>query len=416
LTGGHWSGRLKSLAAVLTFAVLGAACSDNGGEGGSARTSPGDRETTVDSATTAPTTTAPPLYPGYRSEVYTDPANWICRADTTDVCDSGLDATSVATDGTLTVEAWTPAAEPPIDCFYVYPTVSSDPGPISDRIPAAGQEINVVVNQAARLSSACRVFAPSYRQSTLTALTGAVPRDPTARDVAYADVLDAFKQYEANDSAGRGVVLIGHSQGAGLLNRLIREEVDPSPAARDRLVAAYLAGATVRVPSGADVGGDFTNVPACRAADQVGCVLSWASFRSTAPPPPDSLFGRPRRVEGQPAPDGRALCTNPADLSGASADTRPYFLASGRQWVDPSAGTIATPFAALPGLISAKCVEAGEFDYLAITVNGDPADPRADDIGGDLTPQWGLHLQDINLLMGDIVDLVEQQAAAYAAR
>ncbi len=412
--GDHRFGRLTSLAAVLAIAVLAVACSDDGDDSASRAT--GDTSQAADSATPAPATTAPPLYPGYRSPVYADAANWICRSDTTDVCDSGQDATSIATDGTLTVEPWKPAADPPIDCFYVYPTISSDPGPISDRIPAESQEINVVINQAARLSSVCRVFAPIYRQSTLTALTGAVARDPAAPDIAYGDVLDAFKQYEANDSAGRGVVLIGHSQGAGLLNRLIREEIDPSPAARDRLVSAYLAGSTVRVPAGADLGGDFVNVAACRAADQVGCVLSWASFRATAPPPPDSLFGRPRSRDGQPRPEGRALCTNPADLSSAPADTRLYVLASGRQWVDPSAGPITTPFATLPGLISAKCVEAGEFDYLEITVNGDPSDPRADDIGGDLTPQWGLHLQDVNLLMGDIVDLVEQQSAAYSAR
>jgi hypothetical protein len=46
-------------------------------------------------------------------------------------------------------------------------------------------------------------------------------------------------------------------------------------------------------------------------------------------------------------------------------------------------------------------------------VKGDPADPRADDIGGDLTPDWGLHLLDISLVMGDMVDLVGHQADAF---
>ena len=54
-------------------------------------------------------------------------------------------------------------------------------------------------------------------------------------------------------------------------------------------------------------------------------------------------------------------------------------------------------------------------DYLSVHVNADPTDGRADDIGGDLTPEWGLHLVDVNLVMGDIVDLVASQAAAYAA-
>jgi hypothetical protein len=38
--------------------------------------------------------------------------------------------------------------------------------------------------------------------------------------------------------------------------------------------------------------------------------------------------------------------------------------------------------------------------YLALVVHGDPADPRTDDIGGDLTPDWGKHLIDANVAMG----------------
>jgi len=49
-------------------------------------------------------------------------------------------------------------------------------------------------------------------------------------------------------------------------------------------------------------------------------------------------------------------------------------------------------------------------------VLADPADPRADDIGGDLTPEWGLHLVDVHLTMGDLVALTRSQAAAYTAR
>ncbi|MGH2475647.1 MAG: hypothetical protein ACRDIL_10315 [Candidatus Limnocylindrales bacterium] len=35
------------------------------------------------------------------------------------------------------------------------------------------------------------------------------------------------------------------------------------------------------------------------------------------------------------------------------------------------------------------------------------------DIGGDLTPEWGLHLIDVSTVMGDIVERIEDQAAAY---
>ena len=69
----------------------------------------------------------------------------------------------------------------------------------------------------------------------------------------------------------------------------------------------------------------------------------------------------------------------------------------------------------MPGLVTGKCVSDGGFDYLEVTVHGDPSDPRADDIAGDLTPEWGLHLVDVNLVMGDILHLVQQQTKAYEA-
>ena len=68
-----------------------------------------------------------------------------------------------------------------------------------------------------------------------------------------------------------------------------------------------------------------------------------------------------------------------------------------------------------PGLVTGECVSRDGFDYLEITVHGDPSDPRRDDIGGDLTPAWGLHLQDVNLVMGDIVTLVGKQATAWTS-
>ncbi len=52
-------------------------------------------------------------------------------------------------------------------------------------------------------------------------------------------------------------------------------------------------------------------------------------------------------------------------------------------------------------------------------MNGDPADPRADDIAGDVVmmgqadPNWGLHLVDVNIAQGDLIALVAAQAAAW---
>lgn len=362
-------------------------------------------------------------YPGYRSEIYADPASWVCRPDSDDACDHELDTTVVAENGDVAVEAWTPASDPAIDCFYLYPTISTDPGGNSDLIPGVDQEIFVARQQAARLGSTCRVFAPVYRSITLTALTAALVGAPIPTDsaLADADILDAWKHYIANDNDGRGVILIGHSQGAGRLITLIRTAIDPDPDLRDRLVSAILLGTSFQVPEGADVGGHFTNIPLCHTGADIGCVISYASFRASAPPPDNSRFGRSLQA------GWKAACVNPAQLANGTDELHPYFPTDGKAlpifqvpvppaWIDPSLEVpITTSFVTLPRMLTAACREDNGFSYLAITVNGEPNDARIDNIGGDLSPDWGLHLVDANVAMGDLVTIAASQSAAYQA-
>ena len=83
-------------------------------------------------------------------------------------------------------------------------------------------------------------------------------------------------------------------------------------------------------------------------------------------------------------------------------------------FADPArTSDITTPWVTYPDLLEAECVTQGDLTYLSLTVNGDPADPRTDDIEGDLPGGWGLHIVDANIAMGDIEALVASQAAAY---
>jgi hypothetical protein len=364
----------------------------------------------------------PNPYPGYRSAIYADRAHWVCRGDTDDVCDHDLDATSVKANGKTRTEPWHEAKHPKFDCFYVYPTISSDPGGNSDLVPGAGEELFVVRQQAARLGATCRVFAAVYRQITLTALIallgGMAPAtDPT---LAYGDVGDAWKHYIANDNQGRGVLLIGHSQGAGHLVSLIKNEIDPNPDLRARLVSAILLGTSLQVPEGQDVGGDFANIPLCHTPHDTGCAISYASFRATAPPPANSFFGRSQR------PGWKAACTNPASLRGGKGWLHPFLPTDGVSlpiitvprpaWVEPEKRAITDPFVTLPRFVEAECAETNGFVYLALRPHGNPADPRIDDIGGDLTPEWGLHLVDANIAMGDLLAIAQSQGRAWRAK
>ena len=63
---------------------------------------------------------------------YANPDVWLCRPGRQEACSAPQDATIIAANGKLTREAFHPAKNPPIDCFYVYPTVSNEPGGNSD--------------------------------------------------------------------------------------------------------------------------------------------------------------------------------------------------------------------------------------------------------------------------------------------
>ena len=346
---------------------------------------------------------------------YSDGSSWLCRPGREDACAIDLTTTVVQADGSLSRESWSRSSSAPIDCFYVYPTVSTDPTPNSDMEPNEA-ELRVVAQQFARFGSVCRPFAPSYRQVTLAGLQRMLAGGGTpnlAQGIAYDDVRDAFQHYLENDNDGRGFVLVGHSQGSFILTELIRQEIDGKPL-QSQLVSTILLGATVTVAEGRDTGGSFSSLPLCRSASQTGCVITYVSFRETAPPPANTLFGRATE------PGQTAACTNPAALGGGSAPLRSHHAAAGSiigggqpaSWVEGAA--IETPFVSTPGLLTAECATNEHATYLSVSVHGDPSDPRADNIGGDLTPQWGLHLVDVSIAMGDLVEIVRQQGAAWS--
>ncbi len=341
---------------------------------------------------------------------------WLCRPGMTDdPCTASLTTTVVGAGGKTTVQPARPSTNPPIDCFYVYPTVSQQPTVNANlRIDAA--ETAVARAQASRFSEDCRVYAPMYRQITLQALAHPTEITPSALQVAYAGVLAAWRDYLAHDNRGRGVVVIGHSQGASMLIQLLRSQVDPYPAVRQRLVSAIILGGNVTVPIGKTVGGSFRHIPACRSASQVGCVVAYSSFGQT--PPADSLFGRPgvgvSSLSGSTATAGlQVLCVNPAAPGGTGA-LRPYFpsssTASGLGTQAAGAPTASTPWVAYPGLYRGRCEYQDGASWLQVTAG--PADGRPV-VTESLGPTWGLHLVDVNIALGNLVAMVRDQAVAY---
>jgi hypothetical protein len=362
---------------------------------------------------------------------YARAETWLCKPGKAgDACAVDMTATVIKANGAMSVEAFQADPRAAVDCFYVYPTVSNDKGVVSDMV-AGPEELNVVRAQLARLGSKCRIFAPLYRQFTLTALRAAsagtpMPgsADPAVRQVGYNDVLDAWNHYLAHDNKGRGVVLVGHSQGSGVLARMIAAEIDGKPVQK-QIISAMLLGTSLGVDKGKDTG-TFKSIPTCKSAGQTSCVIAYATFRDTVPPPANTRFGRVAN------PAMEAVCTNPAALGGGKGELKAYLSNTAAEIADSSAAPPAwvkgqpnpkTPFVALPGLLTGECVSKGGYNYLEAHVNADPADPRADTIAGDvvgpggqIAADWGLHLIDANIAMGNLVDLVGSQGKAWLAR
>ena len=308
--------------------------------------------------------------------------------------------------GARTPQPFHAAANPPIDCFYVYPTVSREPSDLADMQETA--EITSVVRaQAARFTSKCRLYAPIYRQMTLAGLRRALKPGaaPISWQTTYEDVRAAWRSYLKHDNHGRGVILIGHSQGSLMLTRLIAEEIDGKPA-QALLVSAMLAGdPAMTVAANSDRGGSFKSIPLCHRASQTGCAMAWSTYLDTDASSP-RFFGR------NPGPGLQAVCVNPAAPQGGRAALKGYL----RKPAIAPAGD--PPYIETVAQATGACASDAQGSVLRLHVQ---EGPYADQFRAFLArlpapPGWGLHNLDIGAVQGNMLDLMESETAAWIAK
>ena len=348
---------------------------------------------------------------GIAAPDYAKAESWLCLPGRTDICATPLKTTALNPNGYGSTGPSIVAKDAGVDCFVVYPTVSRDGGMNSDLSPGDGEEKAAMVSQFARFSGACRIYAPVYRQMTLAAVTAAAAGADVSKPaiLAYSDVRSAWKQFLAKHNKGRPYVLLGHSQGALMLQQLIANEIEGKPeAARMRL--AIIPGFNLLVPQGKLVGGTLKQTPICSRPGQTGCVLTWVSFREKNNPPAGAIFGVADK------PGMTVACTNPA-RPGATGwveldsywNTRSTLPVPGGPISWSTEGAPPTPFVRTEGLVSAKCVSDGPRGFLSIRTNADPSDKRTDRVGGEVgvmgmfIPGWGMHLADMSAPMGDLI-------------
>jgi hypothetical protein len=337
---------------------------------------------------------------------------WLCKPGLKpDPCTPGLSTTVYSpTLSRLRVTHPKSAKHPLFDCFYVYPTVSDQPTTLSNR-QIDPEQRSIALYQAARYSQHCRVFAPMYRQVTLSALDSGYTVSPADLKIPFADVTAAFKLYLHKYNHGRPFVLIGHSQGSFVLELMIRKLIDRDRSLRARMLSAIVLGGNVLVKNGSDVGGTFKHIPACRTISDLGCVIAFSSFDQ--PVPSNSLFGRTT------VPGEHVLCVNPVALQGRSRVIDPILpsapfapgtlIAGGLQLVGITQPRPPTVWSALPGSYAARCSGAGGAHVLQVTALHGAQVPKPSP-----DPSWGLHLIDANVELGNLVSVVNAQANNWA--
>jgi len=344
--------------------------------------------------------------------------SWICLPGRTDTCSTPLATTALNPNGYGSTGQSSVAKDAPIDCFYVYPTVSRDQAMNSDL--DVSEEKGAAQSQFARFASVCRTFAPIYRQMTLAAVAAysAGANIDEAGKIAYGDVLAAWRNYLATKNNGRPFVLIGHSQGSLMIQRLIAEQIENNPAVAARMKLAIIPGFDVLVPQGRLVGGTFKKTPLCNRVGETGCVMSWTSFRVNNVPPDGAIFG----IAEQP---GMTVgCVNPARPGATDwvpLDSYWYSRSSlpipGGPINWSSEGPPPSPYLRTEGLVSAKCINDGQRGYLWIRTNHKPGEKWTDRIGGEVgvlgmfLPAWGMHLADMSEAQGDLIRTVADIAA-----
>jgi DUF3089 family protein len=380
---------------------------------------------------------------------YSDPNLWVCRPGTdSNPCygDKGeLDATELLPDGGRQVHKHQRAQSPKFDCFYVYPTVYLTANGSQTNLSDDTYVLDALMAQGARMSELCEVYAPLYRQVEFTpasttpapAADAGSPADGSTTDgssdggasavpeggaagllggpaaaLALSDVRGAFKYYLDHFNNGRKFVLMGHSQGSGMLMGMMQMDVDTVPAVRSQMISALLLGGGATVAAGQKVGGTFMNIPTCSSPGETGCIVAYSSFDVMSPPGANTLFGRA----------GAGLqtdCTEPGALAGEDSGvyTGSYFpVHIANPLLRPTSPTpdASTPFLLYRDAFQGQCINDGGLSYLQITSLLQASDPRgippyvstsAEAIG------FGLHLVDWNLPMDELIGIVSQQAA-----
>lgn len=339
---------------------------------------------------------------------------WICKpGQADDLCAGTIDGATLPPPGeTAEPLGNTRPEDPPVDCFYLYPTQSEQATPNSDL--AKDPPIRrVVVQQARMFSTVCDVYAPMYRQVTYN---GSQVSYNEQVETAYQSAKSGFEDFLDNYNGDRGFIMIGHSQGAAHTARLIDEIVDGNRKVRKRFVGAIAPGANISVPIGEAVGGLFDNVPACTGVGEYGCVTAYSTYNDV--PGPTAEFSRldfGYWIYPEPRPDAsryEAMCVDPARLDGGDGTLLPLANMDYLTGVPPA--ETAAPWISEPDYYRVECKRQDGAHWLNLGKVGLPGDARPD-IGALVASGSNYHVPEVNLAEGNLLRIAQLQTDGFEA-
>ncbi len=291
------------------------------------------------------------------------------------------------------------APKPAADVFYVIPTTYIEKAHWNAPLANPGaRDLQAVFlrNQASAFNAVGSIWSPRYRQATFGAFLSQNANGAQAINLAYTDVQASFDAFLRLRDPARPVLLVGHSQGALHVLRLLKDRVAGRPV-QNKLVAAYIIGWPVSVE------GDLAplGLDACQTPSAVGCVISWLSFGPEA-----DLVATAKQFTPVPTLSGKSrvgtkqLCVNPLNFW-AATDPVDKQLNLGAL---PFSAT-GKPIAALkPQLVGAQCDPSG---FLLLSPPpGDPFD--AQKMPGD-----NYHVYDMSLFWANIRANAEMRVENY---
>lgn len=172
------------------------------------------------------------------------------------------------------------------DVFFLHPTTYFRPNnwnyDFKHNQATEMVDLSIIPMQSSVFNGCCRIFAPRYRQATFHSFLKGNDNSRKALELAYEDVLDAFKYYLEYENNGRPFFIGSHSQGTCHSIRLLEEFVDGHECF-SRMVAAYCIG--FQFPIEKFEKGRFKNIRMATSAIDTGCVIAYDTFLDSGKPP-----------------------------------------------------------------------------------------------------------------------------------